>query len=94
MAGDPTKKWVDLVTGARVRVDLADRLRLSVSGTIDGFDLGSASDFTGSINVLLAYQISPSWQLVGGWRELDVDRGRLTEDIRFSGPLVGAVRRF
>ena len=45
-----------------------------------------------SISAFVAYQVSPSWQLVGGWRELDVDRGDL--DYRLSGPLLGAKYRF
>ena len=69
-----------------------DRLRLTVHGDIGGFHLGSASDFTWSISVFLAYQISPSWQLVGGWKEIDVDRGDI--DFRLSGPLFGAIHRF
>ncbi len=73
-------------------MDLADRLRLTVAGDIGGFHLGSSSDFTWSITGSLAYEISPSWQLVGGWRELDVDRGGT--DFRLSGPLLGAVHCF
>ena len=65
---DATDWWIDPIVGARVRVDLTDRLGLRVWGDVGGFGIGSAADFTWEAMGLLTWQLSRSWSLLGGYR--------------------------
>jgi hypothetical protein len=84
--------WVDLVGTARVRAQLAENVRLVVAGDYGGFDIGSSSHKTWSLQGYLDYALGEHWTLVGGWRTLEIERGSV--QLEMAGPLFGASYRF
>ena len=89
---DESSFWVDLVAAARVRAQLTEKIGLVVSGDYGGFDIGSSSHRTWSIAGFVSYRLGEHWDLAGGWRTLELERGAV--DLEMSGPLVGANYRF
>jgi hypothetical protein len=89
---DESVDWVDFVGAARVRAQLSEKLGLVVSGDYGGFDVGSSSHHTWSLAGFLSYRLGEHWDLVGGWRTLQLERGPI--DLEMSGPLLGANYRF
>ncbi len=89
---DDSTDWVDFVGAARVRAQLTEQLGLVVSGDYGGFDIGSSSHRTWSLAGFLSYQLGESWDLVGGWRTLEIERD--IADVTMEGPLLGAIYRF
>src|SRR5919108_2997277 len=53
---DRSKDWLDPFLGARLKLDIIDRLSVSVRGDIGGFGVGS--HFTWNMAAILAYQVS------------------------------------
>jgi hypothetical protein len=84
--------WVDLLAGARFRVQLTENLGLSVGGDYGGFDIGSSSHRTWSLAAFASYRLGEHWDLDAGWRTLTIERGPV--DVDMAGPLVGASYRF
>jgi hypothetical protein len=68
---DRSKDWLDPFIGARLKVDLIDRLSVSVRGDIGGFGVGS--HFTWNMAAILAYQMSQRTSVAAGYRMLDID---------------------
>ncbi len=91
-----TNRWVDLVVGARVRLDLTENLLFEMSANIGGFGLGSASDFTWQLWPLARYRLTDRWSVSGFYRVTYVDRekGDDETDLLWHGPAVGATYRF
>jgi hypothetical protein len=89
---DESGFWVDLVGAARVRAQLTENIGLVVSGDYGGFDIGSSSHRTWSAAGYLSYALGEHWDLAGGWRTLELERGGV--DLEMSGPLVGVNYRF
>jgi hypothetical protein len=89
---ESTDDWVDVLVGARMRVQLTRKLGLVVAGDVGGFELGRSSDFTWSVNALLMYALGEHWHLAGGWRAIDYERG--AADVRTEGITLGGVYRF
>jgi hypothetical protein len=89
---DGSDDWVDFVAFARVRAQLTQRVGLVVSGDYGGFDVGSSSHRTWSLAGFLSYRLAEHWELAGGWRTLEIERGPV--DLEMAGPLVAAVCRF
>jgi hypothetical protein len=89
---DESKDWVDFVAAARVRARLTEKLGLVVAGDYGGFDIGSSSHRTWSLQGFASYRLGDHWDLVGGWRTLEIERDAV--DLEISGPLLGAVYRF
>lgn len=84
--------WVDFVAAARIRADLLDDLSLTIAGDYGGFDIGSGAHKTWALSGLLQYRLGPRWDLVGGYRWIDLDRGNA--DIQMAGPILGFGYRF
>jgi hypothetical protein len=97
---EQSKDWMDLMVGARTRLDLTDKLSVVTKADIGGFGIGSSSDFTWNIYTLLGYELSECVTLYGGYRYLDQDydsgsgRNELEYDMRTHGPMIGAAFRF
>lgn len=89
---DESTDWVDFLATARVRAQLTEKLGLVVSGDYGGFDIGSSSHRTWSLAGFLSYRLGESWDLIGGWRTLEIDRE--IADVTMEGPLVGAAYHF
>jgi hypothetical protein len=89
---DASTDWVDFVAAARVRAQLHEKLTLVIAGDFGGFDIGSSSHRTWSLQGLLSYQLGEHWDLAVGWRALDLDHG--VADVQLSGPLLGVAYRF
>jgi hypothetical protein len=89
---DESNDWVDFLAAARVRAQLSEKLGLVISGDYGGFDVGSSSHRTWSLQGFVSWALGEHWSLAGGWRTLEIDRGAL--DLELSGPLLGAVYRF
>jgi hypothetical protein len=53
---DRSKDWIEPFLGARLKLDIIDRVSVSVRGDIGGFGVGS--HFTWSMAAILAYQAS------------------------------------
>jgi hypothetical protein len=89
---DERNFWVDLVGTARVRAQLTENVRFVVAGDYGGFDIGSSSHKTWSLQGYLDYRLGRHWTLVGGWRTLEIERGSV--ELEMAGPLFGAAYRF
>jgi len=89
---DETIDWVDFVGAARVRARLTEKLGLVVAGDYGGFDIGSSSHRTWSLQGFLSYRLGEHWDLAAGWRTLEFERKAV--DLEMAGPLLGAVYRF
>jgi hypothetical protein len=95
---DESKDWLDPFIGVRLRVDLIDRLSVSVRGDIGGFGVGS--HFTWNMAAILAYQVSQRTSLAAGYRILDIDYSdgkgsdKFQYDVQMRGPVLGFVIRF
>jgi hypothetical protein len=64
-----TFDWVDGVAGVRFQAPLGRKVALAGRGDIGGF----GSDFSWQLQGDLAFQLSPRWALLGGYRYYDVD---------------------
>jgi hypothetical protein len=89
---DASTDWVDFVVTARVRAQLAERIGLVIAGDYGGFDIGSSSHRTWSLQGFASYRLGEHWDLAGGWRTLEIEQGAV--DLEISGPLLGAIYRF
>ena len=89
---DTDTDWVDFVGAARVRARLTERIGLVVAGDYGGFDVGSSSHRTWSLQGFFSYRLGEHWDLAAGWRTLEIDRGAV--DLEMAGPLLGAIYRF
>jgi opacity protein-like surface antigen len=95
-----TNKWIDLVVGARVGVQVLDNLGVFLRGDVGGFGIGQSSKQSCNIVTGFDYQCTESISLMGGYRWLKVDRsngvGRnaFLLDVTFSGPFVALGFKF
>ena len=95
---NPTRynNWVDPIVGVRSKMDLTDKLSLSVEGDVGGFGVGS--DFTWNAQGSFGYQFTPGFSAFVGYRALYVDykagtsRARYEETIQ--GPTGGITFKF
>lgn len=85
---DEDRDWFDPVVGVHFGAGLLDNLSLSTVADIGGFNLGSASNLTWSVNPRLNYRAFDHLDLFVGWKHLHVDHDG---DLEFSlsGPQVG-----
>jgi hypothetical protein len=90
-----SKNWIDPFFGARVLVDLTEKLSLAVRGDIGGFGVGSSSQFTWNTSAIFGYHFSPMISAWLGYKALGVDyeSGSLHRKFKFDvimyGPIVG-----
>jgi hypothetical protein len=95
---DRSKDWLDPFIGARLRLDIIDRLSVSVRGDIGGFGVGS--HFTWNMVALLAFQVSQRITTGVGYRILDIDfsegtgSNKFKYDVQMRGPMLGFGIRF
>jgi opacity protein-like surface antigen len=95
---DRSQDWLDPFLGARLKVDIIDRLSVAVRGNIGGFGVGS--HFTWNMAAILAYQVSQRITLGAGYRILDINysEGTGTDQFRFDvqmrGPMLGFAIQF
>lgn len=89
--------WVDLIVGARLHVDFAERWGFNLNTNVGGFGIGSSSELSWNVTALFNYDFSDRRRLYFGYRHLDIDydaRGILDIDIAMSGALIGIGFRF
>ena len=93
---DVSTWWIDPVVGLRVGGDLTEKLSLTVSGNIGGFDIGSASKFSWEALALLSYRLGEHWSVAAGYRGLGLDRvkGDTQVDVVLHGPEIAFAYRF
>jgi hypothetical protein len=95
---DRSEDWLDPFLGPRLRLDIIDRLSVTVRGDIGGFGIGS--HFTWNMVTLLAYQVSQRISTGVGYRILDIDfsEGKGSDKFRFDvqmrGPMLGFAIHF
>jgi opacity protein-like surface antigen len=95
---DRSKDWLDPFLGARLGLDIIDRLSVAVRGDIGGFGVGS--HFTWNMVAILAYQVSQRITLGAGYRILDINFSEGTGsqkfkfDVQMRGPMLGFAIRF
>jgi len=95
---DRSQDWIDPFLGARLKLDIIDRLSVSVRGDIGGF--GAGSHFTWNMVAILAYQVSQRITLGAGYRILDINfsEGTGSEkfafDVQMRGPMLGFAIHF
>lgn len=95
---DRSRDWLDPFVGARLRVDVIERLSVSVRGDIGGF--GAGSHFTWNMVAILAYQVSQRITLGAGYRILDINYSTGTGsdqfkfDMQMRGPMLGFAVHF
>lgn len=86
--------WVDPVLALRYSARLSPRFGVTLYGDVGGFNTGSRLTWQalGSVD----YQASASTTLRAGWRYVYVDYGsdKLSVDVGFNGPFIGATFRF
>jgi hypothetical protein len=63
---DRSKDWIDPFLGARLKLDIIDRVSVTVRGDIGGFGVGS--HFTWNMVAILAYQVSQRISVGAGYR--------------------------
>ena len=88
--------WIDPLLAIRFFGRLSEKWSASFIIDAGGFGTGSASDSTWQAVTLIAYQLTDSWLLRGGYRHLDIDRqadGQLY-DFKMTGVLFGFSYRF
>lgn len=94
------RDWVDPIIGGQVRAPLTEDLWLSFRGDVGGFGIGSASHFTWNIEALAEFQCSDCFQLMMGYRLLDIDQrqgsgnNRFVYDMQIKGPITRLVFSF
>lgn len=86
--------WVDPVIGARLFVNITDKLSVQAQGDIGGF--GAGSDMTWSVLSTVNYILTDHLSVSAGYKLLDVDykHNGHVYDTRFSGPVLGVTYRF
>jgi hypothetical protein len=91
-----SEDWVEPFVGARLSLDITEKLAFKVHGDIGGFGIGSASDLTWNVLAGVDWRFHRSMSLKAAYRILDLDylkNGGTSEalgfDGQFSGPLVG-----
>ncbi len=95
-----SEDWVEPFVGARVRLELTDKLGLTVRGDVGGFGIGSASDLTWSVLAGARYRATDRLDLGIGYRYYDLDYSRGSGgsefglDLEMHGPWLGATWRF
>lgn len=91
---DESFGWVDPVIGARLFVNLIDRLSLQGQVDIGGFGVGS--DLTWSALATVNYTFTENLSVSAGYKVLDVDyeNDGHVFDARLSGPVLGLTYRF
>jgi hypothetical protein len=68
---DRSRDWMDPFLGARLKLDIIDRVSVSVRGDIGGFGVGS--HFTWNMAAILGYQVSQRISTGVGYRILDIN---------------------
>lgn len=83
--------WIDPLVGARARLDVSERLWVDLSGSVGGFGIGEASDFTWQLWAVASYRFAERWAVAGGYRVTVVDRdqGSNEQDLLWHGPMLG-----
>jgi hypothetical protein len=90
---DRSQDWLDPFIGGRLRLDIIDRLSVSVRGDIGGFGVGS--HFAWNMAAILRYQVSPRVSTGVGYRILDINYSEGTGarafryDVQMRGPVLG-----
>jgi hypothetical protein len=86
-----TNSWVDPFIGARLTVDITEKVIFNVRGDIGGFSVGS--DFSWNALGVFGYRFTPSITGLLGFRALYVDYKAGTSSIRYEattyGPIMG-----
>jgi hypothetical protein len=98
---DDTQNWLDLFVGGRVKLNLTEKLILSVRSDIGGFGFGFSSDFSWNLVGWISYEL-PWYRITPliGYRALYVDFKDGSGNDRFeyktwtTGPLLGLAFRF
>jgi opacity protein-like surface antigen len=95
---DRSQDWLDPFLGARLKLDIIDRVSVSVRGDIGGFGVGS--HFTWNMAALVAYQASQRITLGAGYRILDINfsegtgSNKFKYDVQMRGPMLGFAIHF
>jgi len=88
--------FVDPIIGARTKMDVTDKLSLSLEGDVGGFGVGS--DFSWNAQGSFAYQFTPKISAFAGYRALYVDykagTSRARYDETMQGPTAGVTITF
>jgi len=93
---EATDWWIDPIVGARVGVDVSEKLSLTLMGNIGGFGIGSASEFSWETTVFGTYSLGEHWHFAAGYRALGFDYkgGDVDLDLIEHGPVLGFIYRF
>ncbi len=95
-----SQAWTDLVTGARVLLDLPYDWTMSLRADVGGFGIGGSSNLSAQGILVFLWRFRPSWDLAIGYRALyqDYENGRgankFAYDATTHGPVLGIGYRF
>jgi hypothetical protein len=95
---DRSNDWIDPFLGARLKLNIIDRVSVSVRGDIGGFGVGS--HFTWNMAAILAYQVSQRMSMGAGYRILDINYSegsgseKFAYDVQMRGPMLGFAIHF
>ena len=84
---------MDAIGGARITLTASPKAQIIIAGDAGGG--GANSDYM--VVGVLTYKIKPAWNLLAGWRYLDVDyRGskQFIFDLAQTGPALGVTYTF
>jgi hypothetical protein len=84
--------WLEPFVGGRIRLRASDKWAFVVRGDAGGFGIGSASELTWNVALVIHYQWLSNLSLQLGYRimGLDVEHGPAELDAEFHGPGLGA----
>jgi hypothetical protein len=85
---DKNRNWYSPLVGVRFGVELIPNLSLGTLATIGGFDIGSASHLTWSVNPRLNYRAWEHVDFFVGWKHLSDDRDG-SREVDLTGPQAG-----
>lgn len=88
--------WIDPVLGARVGVDVSEKVSLILLGNVGGFGIGSASKFSWETTAFANYQFGENWSFALGYRALGFDRegSDVALDLIEHGAVLGFIYSF
>jgi hypothetical protein len=85
---DQSRDWISPLVGLRWETELIPNLTLGANADIGGFDIGSASHLTWSVNPRLNYRAWDHLDMFIGWRHL-VDEHDGEREVGLNGPQAG-----
>jgi len=94
VSGSGSKSWAEPFVGGRYGTALSDKWRLTLTGNVGGFGIGS--DLTWEAVATFRYALNPTTDLGIGYRYLNInyDKSNFEFDGTMAGPVIGVAWAF